>query len=423
MKVGIVVPYSWSFWGGVPEHAEHQARSLERLGVETRIVIGHDPPGRLTNALHPRRGRHERPPAYVIPVGRSVIVPANGALPNIVLSPSTVFRIRRLLERERFAVVHVHEPMTPAIGVATMAFARVPLVAIFDASGEVSWMKVAAPTWGFLAERLDHRIAVSSDAAESARRYLGGDYEVIPNGVALPEQVEPGGREHRIVFIGRHEPRKGLHVLLRAWPEIRRQTGAGLRVLGADPLQVRLLLTRLRVSDDGIDALGYVSEQERTQELLEAKAFVAPSLGGESFGMVLTEAFACAAPVVASDIAGYRDVMTPETGVLVPPGWAPLSGGAAPIGGRSETRSRSSAGSGWSSRSPSISFRSSSARSPGRSSSTRRCRRHTRVSASSSRRSRSGSSRTRSCPGGSANWRGLAFSPASSRAGTEPGRR
>jgi phosphatidylinositol alpha-mannosyltransferase len=319
MKVGIVVPYSWSFWGGVPEHAEHQARSLERLGVETRIVIGHDPAGRLTNALHPRRGRHERPPAYVIPVGRSVIVPANGALPNIVLSPSTIFRIRRLLDRERFDVVHVHEPMTPAIGVATLAFARVPLVATFHASGELSWMKLAAPLWGFLAERLDHRIAVSSGAAESARRYLPGDYEVIPNGVALPERAEPDGREHRIVFVGRHEPRKGLQVLLRAWPEIRRQTGARLRVLGADPLQVRLLLTRLRVSDDGIDALGYVSEEERTRELLEAKAFVAPSVGGESFGMVLTEAFACAVPVVASDIPGYRDVMTPETGVLVPP--------------------------------------------------------------------------------------------------------
>jgi phosphatidyl-myo-inositol alpha-mannosyltransferase len=319
MKVGIVVPYSWSFWGGVPEHAEHQARSLARLGVETRVVIGHDPPGRLTNYLHPRRGRHERPPAHVIPVGRSVIVPANGALPNVVLSPHAIFRIRQLLERERFDVLHVHEPMTPTIGVATLAFARVPLVATFHASGELSWMKLAAPLWGFLGERLDHRIAVSSDAAESARQYLPGDYEVIPNGVALPEKAAPGGRQDRIVFIGRHEPRKGLQVLLRAWPEIQRKTGARLRVLGADPLQVRLLLTRLRVSDDGIDALGFVSEEERTRELLEAKAFVAPSLGGESFGMVLTEAFACAAPVVASDISGYRDVMTPETGVLVPP--------------------------------------------------------------------------------------------------------
>jgi phosphatidyl-myo-inositol alpha-mannosyltransferase len=319
MKVGIVVPYSWSFWGGVPEHADHQARALERLGVDTRILIGHDPPGRLTKYLHPRQGRHERPPDHVIPIGRSVIVPANGALPNIVLSPRAIFRMRQVLERERFDLLHVHEPMTPAIGVAALSFARVPLVATFHASGELAWMKLATPVWGFLAERIDYRIGVSPDAVTTANRYLPGDYDVIPNGVAMPEQDEPGGRENRIVFIGRHEPRKGLQVLLRAWPELRRRTGARLRVLGADPLQVRLLLTRLRVSDDGIDALGFVSEQERTEELLKAKAFVAPSLGGESFGMVLTEAFACATPAVASDIPGYRDVMTPETGLLVPP--------------------------------------------------------------------------------------------------------
>jgi phosphatidylinositol alpha-mannosyltransferase len=319
MKVGIIVPYSWSFWGGVPEHADHQARALEKLGADTRIVIGHDPPGRLTNYLHPRQGRHEPPPPHVIPVGRSVIVPANGALPNIVISPNAIFRIRQVLERERFDVVHVHEPMTPAIGVAALSFARVPLVATFHASGDLAWMKLATPVWGFLAERVDHRIAVSPDAATTVSRFLPGEYEVIPNGVALPEEADPGSRENRVVFVGRHEPRKGLPVLLRAWPEIRRQTGARLRVLGADPLQVRLLLTRLRIPDDGIDALGFVSEQERTNELMKAKAFAAPSLGGESFGMVLTEAFACATPVVASDIPGYRDVMTAETGVLVPP--------------------------------------------------------------------------------------------------------
>jgi phosphatidylinositol alpha-mannosyltransferase len=319
MKVGVVVPYSWSFWGGVPEHADHQARALEKLGVETRIIIGHDPPGRLTKYLHPRAGRHGRPPGYVIPVGRSVIVPANGALPNIVLSPSAIFRTRDVLERERFDLLHVHEPMTPAIGVAALSFARIPLVATFHASGDLAWMKLATPVWGFLAERLDHRIAVSEDAAVSATKYLPGEYEVIPNGVVMPEHADAAGRENSIVFIGRHEPRKGIQVLLRAWPEIRRRTGARLRVIGADPLQVRLLLTRLRIPDDGIDPLGFVQEDERTRELLAAKAFVAPSLGGESFGMVLTEAFACATPVVASDIPGYRDVMTPETGLVVPP--------------------------------------------------------------------------------------------------------
>src|SRR5439155_782856 len=186
------------------------------------------------------------------------------ALPNIVLSPRAVFRMRQVLARERFDLLHVHEPMTPAIGVAALSFARVPLVATFHASGELAWMKLATPVWGFLAERLDHRIAVSQDAADSACRYLPGAYEVIPNGVVMPEVADPGGRENRIVFVGRHEPRKGLHVLLSAWPEIRRQTGARLRIVGADPLQVRLLLTRHRIPDEGIDALGFVSEQERT---------------------------------------------------------------------------------------------------------------------------------------------------------------
>ena len=99
MKVGIVVPYSWSYWGAVPEHAELQAASLQRQGIETRTVMGNDPPGSFTRVLHPRHGRHGEPPADVIPVGRSVIVPANGALPNIVLSPRAVLRMKQVLER------------------------------------------------------------------------------------------------------------------------------------------------------------------------------------------------------------------------------------------------------------------------------------------------------------------------------------
>jgi phosphatidylinositol alpha-mannosyltransferase len=176
--------------------------------------------------------------------------------------------------------------------------------------------------WGFLEERLDRRLAVSEQARASAQRWLPGEYEIVPNGVLIPDRAEPGDREHRFVFAGRQEPRKGLQVLLRAWPEVRRRTGARLRIAGADPLAVRLLLTRLRVPDDGIDVLGFLSQDDLTAELSSAKALVAPSLGGESFGMVLTRAFACATPVVASDIEGYRDVMTAETSVPVPPGAA-----------------------------------------------------------------------------------------------------
>jgi phosphatidylinositol alpha-mannosyltransferase len=321
MKVGIVVPYSWSFWGAVVEHAELQAEALGRLGIETRTIMGNDPPGQFTRVLHPRVGRHGEPPPDVIAVGRSVIVPANGSLPNIILSPRTVLRIKRVLERERFDVLHLHEPMTPIPCVATLALATTPMVATFHASGELGWMRLAKPVWGFLAERLDHRIAVSEQARETAARWVGGEYEVIPNGVLIPPDVDPrSGREHRVLFAGRQEQRKGLHVLLRAWPEIRARTGATLRVAGADPLAVRLLLSRLHVADDGIDVLGFLTQEELTAELLAAKALVAPSLGGESFGMVLTRAFACATPVVASDISGYRDVADADTSVLFPPG-------------------------------------------------------------------------------------------------------
>ena len=320
MKVGIVVPYSWSFWGAVVEHAELQAEALRGQGLETRTIMGNDPPGSFTRVLHPRLGRHGHPPPDVIPVGRSVIVPANGSLPNIVLSPRSVGAVRRALERERFDVIHLHEPMTPAICIAALALAQAPCVATFHAHGALGWMKIGKPAWGFLADRLDYRIAVSPHARDTAAAWLPGDYEVIPNGVLIPPAADAHSREHQVVFAGRQEARKGLHVLLRAWPEIRRRSGARLRVVGADPLAVRLLLSRERVSDEGIDVLGFLSQDDLTSELLQAKALIAPSLGGESFGMVLTRAFACATPVVASDINGYREVMTEEAAVSFPAG-------------------------------------------------------------------------------------------------------
>jgi phosphatidyl-myo-inositol alpha-mannosyltransferase len=319
VKIGIVVPFSWSFWGAVVEHAELQAAALEELGHDVRLVMGNDPPGQFTRVLHPRVGRHGNPPPNVIPVGRSVIVPANGSLPNIVLSPRSYRRTVRALERERFDVLHLHEPMTPTICLTALIRARCPLVATFHASGDLGWMKWGNPLWGFLIDRIDHRIAVSERARESQARWLPGEYEVVPNGVLVPESAPSGDREHRIVFAGRHEPRKGLQVLLRAWPEIHRRAGLRLTVAGADPLAVRLLQTRLRLHDDGIDVVGFLSQEELTRTLLGAKALVAPSIGQESFGMVLTRAFACALPAVASDIPGYREVLSPEAAVAVRP--------------------------------------------------------------------------------------------------------
>jgi phosphatidyl-myo-inositol alpha-mannosyltransferase len=319
MKIGIIVPFSWSYWGGVVEHAEHQSEALRRRGHEVKVVMGNDPPGRFTRFLHPRSGRHGNLPADVIPIGRSVVVPANGSLPNIVLSPRSIGRIRQTLADERFDIVHLHEPMTPAVCVATLALARCPIVATWHAHGELGWLRAGVHFWGFLIDRIDVRIAVSPMAAESAARWLPGEYRVIPNGVLIPPAADPANRDHHVVFIGRHDPRKGLATLLRAWPEVHKATGARLRLIGTDPLQYRLLHSRLRVDDAGIDVLGIVTNEVRTTELLRAKVSVTPALGGESFGLVLAEAFACATPAVASDIPGYAAVATPEAAVLVPP--------------------------------------------------------------------------------------------------------
>jgi phosphatidylinositol alpha-mannosyltransferase len=320
MKVGIVVPYSWSFWGGVLDHADHQARALADIGIEAKILMGHDPPGRLTKLLHPKEGRHTPPPDYVLPVGRSVIVPANASLPNIILSPPAMRRMKRALKEERFDVLHVHEPFTPILAVYALAIAECPIVVTCHAAGDLGWYPFAKLVWGPITERIDYRIAVSEAARRSAEPYVGGPFEVIPNGVELPPRFDAGGRNGNVVFIGRNEQRKGLQVLLEAWPQVAESTGSRLRVVGADPLSVRWLARRSGFSLDGVDLLGGLSEDELTAELEQASLLAAPALGGESFGMVLTRAFATATPAVASDIEGYRAVATPESAILVPPG-------------------------------------------------------------------------------------------------------
>jgi phosphatidyl-myo-inositol alpha-mannosyltransferase len=321
MKVGIVVPYSWSFWGGVQEHADHQARALHDLGVEAKIIMGHDPPGRLTKLLHPKEGRHTRPPDYVIPVGRSVIVPANASLPNIILSPPAIMRMRRVFAEEGFDVIHVHEPYTPILSMFALLAAKVPTVSTSHAAGEkLGWYPMGQVLWGIAAKRIDYRIAVSESARRGGEPFVGSPMEVIPNGIALPERFDPEGRNGNVVFIGRNERRKGLEVLLRAWPEVAAKTSARLRVIGADPLSVRWLARRQGLSLERVDLLGGVHEEHLTDELDAASLLVAPALGGESFGMVLTRAFASATPAVASDIEGYAAVADETCAVLVPPG-------------------------------------------------------------------------------------------------------
>ena len=253
-------------------------------------------------------------------MGRTVIIPANSSLANIVLSPRALRRMQRVLEQEQFDVLHVHEPFAPLLSALALAWADCPTVVTCHASGG-RWYRGGAACWGrLLRGSIDHRIAVSEEARRAAAPYVGGPFEVIPNGIAVGEEPTYDGRDHAVLFVGRHEPRKGLHVLLRAWPQIAEQTGARLRIVGADPLAVRFLMRRLGVSEEAVDVLGVVTSEELDRQMQKSKALVAPSLGGESFGLVLAQAFAAGTPAVASEIAGYVEVTDESTGVLVRPG-------------------------------------------------------------------------------------------------------
>ena len=182
-------------------------------------------------------------------------------------------------------------------------------------------MRGARRTWGFLAERIDARIAVSRMAAESAARWLGAGLRDRPERRRRPRAgAEPAGASTRSSSSAATTRARDCPCCCAPGRRSAARSGARLRLIGTDPLQYRLLHSRLRFDEDGIDVLGIVTNDERDRELASAKLFVSPALGGESFGMVLVEAFAQATPVVASNIPGFADVAVPEAATLVPPG-------------------------------------------------------------------------------------------------------
>ena len=212
----------------------------------------------------------------MIPVGRSVIVPANGSLPNIVLSPRVVSAPARARARALR-----RPPPARADDAGDLHLARSRSRPSADrrdlARGRRARLDaVRRAVWGFLLDRIDHRIAVSRWRRASAARWLPGDYEVIPNGVLIPPAADPAAASTGSSSSAATTRARACPCCSQAWPEIHRRTGARLRLVGADPLAVRLLLSRTRVSDEGIDVLGFLSQEQLTAELLAAKALVAP---------------------------------------------------------------------------------------------------------------------------------------------------
>lgn len=324
MRIALLCPYSWTYPGGVTRHIEALASELIAGGHDVRVLAPFDPDDALARRLH--RGARPEPrqmPPYLVPLGRTLGIEANGAVSNVSLFPGAVARLRRELRDGGYDVVHIHEPVVPIVSWDALCSTRgTPLVGTFHTYSDNALTNGGARLAGAVRRmnRLHARIAVSEAAAWTARRFFGGRYRIVPNGVRLPPEratALAGDAPLRILFIGQAVERKGLPVLLAAFEALREHVPATLTLVGAGPEQVAPLL----LDERGVSALGKVSEAQKAAALAEADVLCAPSLRGESFGMVLTEAFAASTPVIASDITGYRDVVRDGLdGVLVPPG-------------------------------------------------------------------------------------------------------
>jgi phosphatidylinositol alpha-mannosyltransferase len=324
MRIALVTPYSWTYEGGVNRHVEALAEQFLARGAEVRVLAPWDPPDRLSRALHGVTASVRERPDYLIPLGRTIGIGANGAVSNLSTFPDAVTAMRRELRAGRYDVVHVHEPVAPLLGWDACSFPGTPVVGTFHAYSTKLVPNQVANLLGARRKlnQLRARIAVSQAAAWTGRRFFGGDYRVIPNGVdveAPPAGPKLAAEELRLVFVGRPEERKGLPVLLTAFEELVRHLPSRLTVIGADTRDVSRYLADPEVAGH-IDALGRVSGDQLWEQLHQADVLCAPSLDAESFGMVLIEAFAAGTPVIASAIAGYAEVVTDGAdGVLVPP--------------------------------------------------------------------------------------------------------
>ena len=305
MRIGIISPYSLSLPGGVQGQILGLARALRSAGHDVRVLGPCDGPP---------------PDAGVTPLGNSVPTMANGSVAPIAPDPSAQLRTIRALRDEAFDVVHVHEPLCPGPTQTAMFFKTAPLVGTFHAAGGSKAYTWFSPGVKWLSKKLDVRVAVSEDARAMAEHALGGSYTVLFNGVEIEtfSKATPWPTEGpTIFFIGRHEPRKGLAVLLEAMTEL--PSHVRLWIAGDGP-ETAMLSQRV-AGDSRIQWLGRISDEEKAARLVAADAFCAPSLHGESFGVVLLEAMAADTPIVASDLPGYSNVARlGRDALLVTPG-------------------------------------------------------------------------------------------------------
>jgi len=320
LKVALVTPYDHAHPGGVREHIRHLDRQLQRLGHEVRV-------------LAPSSDGCDGLDSNVIRVSGMVVpVPISGSIARISVSPGAYRRIKQILNAHRFDVVHVHEPLTPVLPLAVLRHSRAVNVGTFHAYRESSAAyHYTKPILEPFFDRLDCRIAVSAAARDMVATYFPAEYVIIPNGIdferfggasVAPLERYDDGRPC-ILFVGRLEERKGFEYLLRAFERVVQEIPrARLLVVGGYDKDDKADFVRYARKHglSGVRFVGWVRDDKLPHYYRSANVFCAPSTGFESFGIVLLEAMAAGVPIVASDIAGYRSVVTDgKEGVLVPP--------------------------------------------------------------------------------------------------------
>lgn len=301
MRIGIMSPYSVTIPGGVQGQVLGLARALRSLGHPTRV-------------LAPADGAP--PDAGITPLGVSVPTAANGSVAPIAPDISAQLRTIRALRDEEFDVLHLHEPLAPGPTMTALLVRSAPMIGTFHAAGDSTSYRYGAPALRWMLRRLDHRVAVSPDAVKLAKGYLGGDYELLYNGIEI-ERYATGPtvptEGPTIFFCGRHEPRKGLGLLLEALQSL----GGDVRVwVGSDGPETEKLKAAY-AGDHRIVWLGRIDDDEKEARLRSADVFCSPALMGESFGVVLLEAMAARTAVVASNLDGYRNVATHDRDALL----------------------------------------------------------------------------------------------------------
>ena len=315
MKIGLVCPYSWDVPGGVQVHVRDLAEALIDRGHKVSVLAPAD---------------EDTPvPSYVVPAGRAVPVPYNGSVARLNFGPVSATRVRRWLGDGAFDVLHVHEPAAPSLSMLAVWFSDVPVAATFHTANPRSRAMTAA--YGILQatfEKISARIAVSEEARTTLVQHLGGDAVLIPNGLyvdrfaAAVPRPEWRGSGATVSFLGRiDEQRKGLAVLLGAWPAVVAGCpGARLLVAGRGDAEEAAEDLPADVRDS-VTFLGSVSDADKGDMLASSDVYVAPHTGGESFGIVLVEAMSAGAPVLASELVAFRAVLEGgRLGVLFPVG-------------------------------------------------------------------------------------------------------